>query len=127
MELWRKTLVTVTTRTFLGAASAESARPAAPSRNPRDKIPESLDDGADQEEALVIGNGDRWFMESLHLFLKAHWDHEPARRKGPLSPALSPSEGERENRRRSVCNGRFMENLGMISVFMDTSIDSILI
>ena len=31
-------------------------------------------------------------MESLHLFLNVHWDHEL---EGPLSPTLSRSEGER--------------------------------
>ncbi|SPE55358.1 hypothetical protein SBV1_2170002 [Verrucomicrobia bacterium] len=28
-----------------------------------------------------------------------HWDHEPKRKNGPLTPTLSPSEGEREKRR----------------------------
>src|SRR5438034_3672113 len=44
----------------------------------------------------------------------APWAPEPRGENGPLTPALSPSEGERGNRRQRVCNGRFMERSGAI-------------
>jgi hypothetical protein len=48
---------------------------------------------------------------SLHGLLPAHWDHEPPGRNGPLSPALSPSEGERGNTRQFAGEPRFMERI----------------
>src|SRR5437899_12327238 len=49
------------------------------------------------------------FMDSLHEGACVHRDHEPAPTNGPLTRTLSPSEGERENRRQRVCNGRFID------------------
>jgi len=40
------------------------------------------------------------FMESPLSLLRMHWDHEPGREHGPLSPTLSPSEGAREKHRQ---------------------------
>jgi len=49
---------------------------------------------------------------SLHGFLTAHWDHEPPSKDGPLTPTLSPSEGERGNRGQLPVESRFMEREG---------------
>ncbi|SPE52251.1 hypothetical protein SBV1_1480041 [Verrucomicrobia bacterium] len=40
------------------------------------------------------------FMGSPVSLSRMHWDHEPRREKGPLSPTLSPSEGARERHRQ---------------------------
>ncbi|SPE59692.1 hypothetical protein SBV1_3400001 [Verrucomicrobia bacterium] len=41
-----------------------------------------------------------------------HWDHEPGRENGPLSPTLSPSEGAREEDwQRASQLAWFMESL----------------
>ncbi|SPE61519.1 hypothetical protein SBV1_720012 [Verrucomicrobia bacterium] len=46
-----------------------------------------------------------------------HWDHEPGRANGPLSPTLSPSEGAREKRRkRALQFARFMESPPTVQV-----------
>ncbi|SPE56802.1 hypothetical protein SBV1_2550002 [Verrucomicrobia bacterium] len=55
-------------------------------------------------------------MESPVSLSHMHWDHEPRREKGPLTPTLSPSEGAREKRRlRAWQFGRFMGSPVLLS------------
>jgi len=56
------------------------------------------------DRGLKVENGSaRWMglhrpQSSIHSLFVAHGDHEPQLRNEPLTPTLSPSEGERESR-----------------------------
>jgi hypothetical protein len=75
---------------------------------------ESLDQSDGRPHPKTSRAGGR-FVESLHDGSRAYWGHELQQENGPLTPALSPSEGEREDRRQPVGHGRV---LGRTSVLL---------
>jgi len=95
------------------ARSLPLARPFGPcllsSGNPFRRFPSG---SSQQGENLRYGNWTaRWVHGKPTFASRMHWDHEPRREKGPLSPTLSPSEGARErHRQRALQFGRFMES-----------------
>src|SRR5207247_5774551 len=60
----------------------------------------------DSQVTLLALPGKNERREISPNFLRSLGRRTPGE-NGPLTPALSPSEGERGNRRQRVCNGRF--------------------
>src|SRR5439155_12384482 len=62
--------------------------------------------------SLPLGDGVRGrFMESLHDFSVAHWDHEPNRSRARPRPRPRSQEEESMTRTRRRTKGRFMERI----------------
>src|SRR5947209_2306479 len=57
------------------------------------------------------GGGVGWFMESLHSFVRMHWDYEPTRPRARPRPRRQATQSMTRTRTTTRTKRRFMESL----------------